>query len=143
MIYLLRCELVKAPDSRGYANAESKSSTKPLKEYININQEPDYDKAYNGLGKSYDKFSDLIFGFAPNGMVVVWLGFGPTQIELGKYTAERIKDDKVYADKLFSKISQTREDIKKDMFIDGASSKQWEDYRTLYKWSPRISSENI
>jgi hypothetical protein len=28
------------------------------------------------------------------------------------------------------------------MFIDGASSKQWEDYRTLYKWSPRISSEN-
>ena len=62
--------------------------------------------------------------------------------ELGKYTAERIKDDKVYADKLFSKISQTREDIKKDMFIDGASSKQWEDYRTLYKWSPRISSEN-
>ena len=52
-------------------------------------------------------------------MVVVWLGFGPTQIELGKYTAERIKDDKIYADKLFSKISQTREGIKKDMFIEG------------------------
>jgi hypothetical protein len=46
-------------------------------------------------------------------MVVVWLGFGPTQIELGKYTAERIKDDKIYADKLFSKISQTREILRK------------------------------
>lgn len=127
---------------RAYANAESKSSTKPLKEYIDTTQESDYDKTYNGLGKSYDKFSDLIFGFAPNGMVVVWLGFGPTQIELGKYTAERIKDDKIYADKLFSKISQTREGIKKDMFIEGASLKQWEDYRILYKWSPKISSGN-
>ena len=69
---------------------------------------------------------------------MVWWWYGwvlAPQIELGKYTAERIKDDKIYADKLFSKISQTREGIKKDMFIEGASSKQWEDYRILYKWS--------
>ncbi|WP_228429926.1 DUF2931 family protein [Chryseobacterium binzhouense] len=40
-------------------------------------------KASNGTN-SYDSFSTLVFGFAPKGMVVVWLNFGNTRIELGR-----------------------------------------------------------
>ena len=43
------------------------------------------------------------FGFAPKGMVVVWLGYGPTRIELARYQAELVKDEKLikeYEDRL-------------------------------------------
>lgn len=127
---------------RAYANDESKSSDEPLKEFINRKEVPDYYEKYNKLGMAYDKFNNLVFGFAPKGMVVVWLRFGYTQIELGKFQAEVIRDDKKYADKLFSNISQTREEIKQKMFIPDASPKEWEQYRNRYSWAPKVYSEN-
>ena len=127
---------------RAYATNESQSSDEPLKEFINRRDQPDYYEKYNKLGMAYDKFTDLIFGFAPKGMVVVWLRFGYTQIELGEFKAEVVKDDKKYADKLFSKISQTRDEIKKKMFIPDASPLMWDKYRTRYKWTPTVSSAN-
>ncbi|GAA5098655.1 hypothetical protein GCM10023210_35060 [Chryseobacterium ginsengisoli] len=118
---------------RAYADEED-NDCGILKEFVYTDQE-NYCGAYKKLG-------DLVFGFAPKGMVVVWLRFGYVQIELGKFQAEVVKDDKKYAEKLFSKISQTREDIKKDLFIANASPLVWEKYRTRYQWAPTIHSEN-
>ncbi|WET51453.1 DUF2931 family protein [Chryseobacterium indologenes] len=47
--------------------------------------------ASNGVN-AYDSFSTLVFGFAPKGMVVVWLNFGNTRIELGRYQAQPVTD---------------------------------------------------
>ncbi|WP_306622396.1 DUF2931 family protein [Chryseobacterium ginsenosidimutans] len=127
---------------RVYANDESKSSDESLKEFINRKDEPDYNEKYNKFGVSYNKFSNLVFGFAPKGMVVVWLRYGYTQIELGEFKAEVVKDDKKYADQLFSKISQTRAEIKHNMFIANASPLEWDKYRTRYKWVPGFQLEN-
>ncbi|GAA4152185.1 hypothetical protein GCM10022217_06760 [Chryseobacterium ginsenosidimutans] len=118
---------------RAYADEED-SDCGVLKEFVYTDKE-NYCGAYKKLG-------DLVFGFAPKGMVVVWLRFGYVQIELGKFQAEVVKDDKKYAEKLFSKISQTREDIKNDMFIANVSPNLWEQYRTRYQWTPNIHSDN-
>ncbi|WP_312901951.1 DUF2931 family protein [Chryseobacterium taichungense] len=127
---------------RAYSNNESDSSDEPLKEFINIKDEPDYYEKYNKAGMSYYKFGTLVFGFAPKGMVVVWLRFGYVSVQLGEFQAEVVKDDKKYADKLFSKISQTREEIKQRMFIPDASPEQWKNYQKRYLWAPFIISEN-
>ncbi|SEM48558.1 Protein of unknown function [Chryseobacterium taichungense] len=127
---------------RAYSNNESDSSDEPLKEFINIKDEPDYYEKYNKAGMSYYKFGTLVFGFAPKGMVVVWLKFGYVSVQLGEFQAEVVKDDKKYADKLFSKISQTREEIKQRMFIPDASPEQWKNYQKRYFWAPFIISEN-
>lgn len=131
-------ELVK----RAYAAHESLSSKAPMKEYIDISEEPDYRKKYNEYQMSYSPMTDLVFGFAPKGMVVVWVRYAATQIEVGRYQAEVIKDDKKYADKFFKSITQTREDIKNDLFDPNASPEQWDNYRTRYPYAFKVSSEN-
>ncbi|SMP35807.1 DUF2931 family protein [Chryseobacterium profundimaris] len=133
---------VKELVDRAYANSESDSSDEPMKEFISIKQEPDYSEKYNKAGMAYYKFGTLVFGFAPKGMVVVWFKFGYVSVQLGEFQAEVVKDDKKYADKLFSKISQTREEIKKNMFIPDASPKEWKNYQKRYFWSPSVISEN-
>jgi len=66
---------------RAYANSES-DSDKPLKEYINRLEEPNYENIYNQTSVSYERMSDLVLGFAPKGMVVVWVGYSGVQIEV-------------------------------------------------------------
>ncbi|MFY7814451.1 MAG: DUF2931 family protein [Chryseobacterium taeanense] len=127
---------------RAYANNESDSSEEPLKEFISIKDEPDYYEKYNKFGMSYYKFGTLVFGFAPKGMVVVWFRYGYVSVQLGEFQAEVVKDDTKYADKLFSKISQTREEIKQRMFMPDASPEEWKNYQKRYSWAPYISSEN-
>lgn len=48
--------------------------------------------------------SPLVFGFSPKGMVVIWFRYGYVSVQLGEFQAEVIKDDKKYADKMFSKF---------------------------------------
>ncbi|MBQ0151737.1 MAG: DUF2931 family protein, partial [Chryseobacterium sp.] len=98
--------------------------------------------ASKGNKNSYDSFSDLVFGFAPKGMVVVWLRFGNTQIELGRYQAQTIKDDKELENKLFSKLSVSRVEMKKSRGISTTTSELWDNYRIRYNWRPVVSSEN-
>lgn len=118
---------------RAYADEED-TDCGVLKEFVYTDKEK-----YCG---AYKKLGDLVLGFAPKGMVVVWLRFGYVQKELGRFQAEVVKDDKKYADQLFSKISQTREGIKKDMFISNASPELWDNYRTRYDWAPVVHSDN-
>ncbi|WP_223878238.1 DUF2931 family protein [Chryseobacterium vrystaatense] len=102
----------------------------------------------SGGGKAYDSFSTLVFGFTPKGMVVVWLNFGNTRIELGRYQAKQVTDPaeitkakekymRVY------RISPERyKESQQEYFIPDASPKQWDDYRQRYHWRPVVSSVN-
>lgn len=103
------------------------------KEFVYADQ--DYCDGYYGLG-------DLVFGFAPKGMVVVWLRFGYIQKEIGRYQAEVVTDDKEYEKKLFSRLSITREKMRENRFLPEASPELWDNYRIRYSWAPLITSKN-
>lgn len=97
--------------------------------------------------QSYDSFSDLVFGFAPQGMLVVWLRYGITQIEVGRYQATEITNP--------AEIEKNRQqviafyrcaesafyEIEKENYNPNLSSKPWENYRTRYSWRPVVTSE--
>ncbi|WP_291115561.1 DUF2931 family protein [Empedobacter sp. UBA7248] len=125
-------ERVKELARRAYANSDDESCYKG-KEYVDVLEE-------EAKCNNYRKMSDLVFGFAPKGVVVVWLRFGIQQIEIGQFQAEVIKDDKEYEEKLFSTISQTREDIYNKRFLADASPDLWLSYRQKYTWEPIATS---
>ena len=83
-------EKMKEMVRRAYAMNYVSVPPSSLQEYIVTNKNLSFD-SYNN---PYDGFSDLVFGFAPKGMVVVWLWYGITAVEVGRYQAQIIKDDK-------------------------------------------------
>jgi len=99
-------------------------------------------------GKSYDSFSKLVFGFAPKGMVVVWLNFGITRIELGRYQAQTLTDIAVIEKTKKKYLSTYRlsteryDQAAKEYFLEDASPEKWDHYRSRYNWRPVLSSEN-
>lgn len=125
-------EQIKEMVRRAYLNDENDGCDE-LQEFVYTDQE--YCDGYYDLG-------DLVFGFAPKGMVVVWLRFGYIQKEIGRFQAEVIKDDTKYADKLFAKLSVTRQEMKERRLIPDASPQLWDNYRKRYSWAPFIHSEN-
>ncbi|SHG84197.1 Protein of unknown function [Chryseobacterium vrystaatense] len=104
-------------------------------------------RSSNGVN-SYNSFSTLVFGFAPKGMVVVWLNFGNTRIELGRYQAQPVTNPEEIAkakEKYLAmyRISPERyKEAIQELYIPGASPKQWDDYRQRYHWRPVVSSVN-
>lgn len=130
---------------RAYATHES-DSDKPLKEYINRKEEPNYETVYNKLSTVYDRMTDLVFGFAPNGMVVVWVGYSGVQIEVGRYEAEVIKDKteiSQYEKKYLTTYRLAKEYFDKaatKYLLPNASPLQWDNYRIKYSWKPEITS---
>ncbi|WP_228452214.1 DUF2931 family protein [Chryseobacterium sp. c4a] len=129
-------EKVKDYMQRAYAVSEGESS-EPLEEYKRPGKQ-----IQSGGGNPYNSFTDLIFGFAPKGMVVVWLQFSSVRIELGRYQAEVIKDDKALEKKLFASWTMNREQVKARDFNPDASPVQWDNYRIRYNWKPKITSSN-
>ncbi len=123
---------------RAYAQTGSTTDDKePLQEFKKLGRYEKFSSATN----PYNSFSDLVFGFAPKGMVVVWLNFGKVRIELDRFQAEVIKDDQELEEKFFSKLSVTREEMRKIRFLD-ISPQLWENYRTKYMYKPVIMSTN-
>ncbi|MBP1222881.1 DUF2931 family protein [Flavobacterium sp. 1355] len=128
-------DTIKDWTKRFYPNIEIKENHDELQEYI-------YDRKPLQR-RVYDEFSDLIFGFAPKGMVVVWLSFSGTQKEVGRYQAEVVKDDQALAAKLFSRtITVPREQIRIENAVPDANPEKWDNYRIKYFWKPEITSEN-
>jgi len=117
---------------RFYCNNEDLEYNEEVKEYV-------YERKFDQ--RAYTEFRDLIFGFAPKGIVVVWLRYGATQKELGRYQAEVVKDDAALADKLFSsKITVSRQQIRNTRMIPDANPAKWDKYRKKYVWRPIITS---
>ena len=128
-------DTIKDWTKRFYSNVEVEENNEELREYI-------YDRKPSQK-RVYDEFNDLIFGFAPKGMVVVWLNFGGTQKELGRYQAELVKDDEALAAIMFSRtITVPREKIRTKNAVPDASPEKWDNYRIKYFWKPVITSEN-
>ncbi|KUJ60688.1 hypothetical protein AR687_16800 [Flavobacteriaceae bacterium CRH] len=128
-------DTIKDWTKRFYPSSEVEKNHNELQEYI-------YDTK-PAQKQTYIEFRDLIFGFAPKGMVVVWLRYGGTQKELGRYQSEVVKDDKTLADKLFSStITVSREQIRNTRLIQDASPVKWNNFRTKYDWRPAITSDN-
>ncbi len=109
---------------RAYANSDDESCYKG-KEYVDVLEE-------EAKCNNYRKMSDLVFGFAPKGVVVVWLRFGIQQIEIGQYQAEVVINDKEYEEKLFKTWSMNRKEVKASQFIADASPDLWLSYRQKY-----------
>ena len=127
-------ELVKRAYATGYADVYKK----PLQEYIVSDKDINFD-SYNN---PYDSLSDLIFGFAPKGMVVVWVNFGNVQIEVGRYQAKVIREDEKLKKWFDDKFAVSKEELKKDSFLPDASPEQWDNYRNRYLWKPVFSPDN-
>lgn len=123
---------------RAYAQSEASLYTKELQEYKNLGRNESYGSAEN----PYNSFSTLVFGFAPKGMVVVWLRFRVVQIELGRFQGEVIKDDKELEKKLFANWSMNRQEVRKRDFTPDALPLTWDHYRTRHSWKPLITSDN-
>jgi len=131
-------ERVKELVGRAYADSDSESSTKPLQPFIETVAQPGYQAEYNRFGPSYRPLSQVVFGFAPEGMVVVWFCFGFTSIQIGEFRAERIQDDAEHARQFFAGISVTRDEMRARHFNPGASARTWQNYQMRYRWVPRI-----
>ena len=140
-------ETIKDYMERAYANDEAllEFHKEPLQKYKRLGR---YEEFAHPI-RPYNSFSELVFGFAPKGMVVVWLRFGAgVQIELGRYQAKIITNEKdilrIKENYLKTyRISQKRyEEEKKELAIPNASPKEWEDYRTKYIYAPIFSSQN-
>ncbi|MBQ0152230.1 MAG: DUF2931 family protein [Chryseobacterium sp.] len=134
-------EKIKDYMERAYSRKDDKENE--TKEYKRLG------RGYkSGGGKAYDSFSTLVFGFAPKGMVVVWLNFGNTRIELDRYQSKVITDQTEIAkakEKYLQmyRISPERyEEARKELSLPNASPLEWDNYRMRYNWRPVVSSEN-
>lgn len=132
---------------RAYATGEP-DSDQLLKEYINREEEPNYETVYNNLSTVYDRMTDLVFGFAPKGMVVVWVGYSGVQIEVGRYKAEVVKDKAEimkYEKKYLTTYRLTKEyfdEAAKKYLLPNTNPLKWDNYRIKYSWKPEITSAN-
>lgn len=140
-------EKIKDYMERAYANGEAlpEFHKEPLQKYKRSGRYEEF--AYPI--RPYNSFSDLVFGFAPKGMVVVWLRFGAgVQIELERYQAEVITNKQEITgikEKYLKtyRISQERfEEAKKELAIPDASPQEWDNYRERYNYAAVFTSEN-
>jgi hypothetical protein len=140
-------EHMKEMTNRCYAGSDMDSET-PVKEYI-YKKEWRKIQANNDVDTSYDEFGTLVFGFAPQGMVVVWMRYGGANcIELGRYQAKEITDKAKIEECKQKYISTYRlggnryEEQIEEMKIPDASSKLWDNYRIKYNWNYEVTSDN-
>jgi len=126
--------------SRAYAISYVGSHKEPLKPYIVTDER----MVFSAYENPYSSMTHLVFGFAPKGMVVVWIGYdGGARIEIGRFQAEEVEDDEKYAQIFFNeKSSQTRKEIIEKENVPNASPEEWENYRNKYEWRPVFSSDN-
>jgi len=127
-------DTIKDWTKRFYPSSEVEENHDELQEYI-------YDRKPSQR-RTYIEFRDLVFGFAPKGMVVVWIRYGGTQKELGRYQAQRVEDDQALEAKLFASWSMKRQEVRKISLLPDASPEKWDNYRIKYFWKPTITSNN-
>ncbi|MEP6804395.1 MAG: DUF2931 family protein [Flavobacterium sp.] len=100
------------------------------------------DTTYRYNDSRREKFSGLTFGFAPQGMVVIWKEYMFFRIELGRYQAEVIQDDKKLEEQLFRNWSMNRKEVAERDFLPNASCAKWDMYRKRYTFRVKMENEN-
>ena len=144
-------DYMKEMTQRAYFNYVHNTFQTESPEYINLKEKRSYFNEVNLTVRVCNEFDYLIFGFAPKGMVVVWLGYGPIRIELARYQATLVKDEKLikeYEDRLVAMSYLSREklyEIQKEIYGEEtakATPERWDNYRKKYKLKVVVSSEN-
>ena len=136
-------EFIKKMTNRCYPTTDN--GEEPAKEFISLD---DYNSDFERYRYTYQPFSNLVFGFAPKGMVVVWMTYSFVSFEVGRFQAKEITDaqeimkvKKIYMDKY--RIHPERyEEAKKELHMEDASPDLWDNYRIKYNWKHKIISEN-
>jgi hypothetical protein len=121
-----------------------------------------YQEKFGTLGMHKETYDEIITGFAPGGVVVVWLGGSSKQVEVGRYQGKKIVIPKEEITKLdsdrsfiFDKtlwketLDEVRQnlnddednnpdhkDIKKKLDNNPIPFGLWDSYRTKYYWKP-------
>ncbi|GAA3775791.1 DUF2931 family protein [Flavobacterium ginsengiterrae] len=132
---------------RNYAFKEIKEKT--VKEYVYTGDSDltfiqDTDAPY----RSYDAFTSLIFGFAPKGMVVVWVNYGLTVIEVGRYQAQVITNQQELQQAKEIHLRTWRftpeyfDELAEKKYNPDTSCALWDMYRIRYQWKPVFVSKN-
>ena len=125
--------------SRAYAISYVRSHKEPLKPYIVTDER----MVFSAYENPYSSMTRLVFGFAPKGMVVVWIGYGGgARIEIGKFQAEEVEDEEKYEEERFEYWNMSREKMRNKRYLSNASPEEWENYRNKYEWRPVFSSDN-
>ncbi len=136
-------EYMKEMTNRCYPISDRSES--PIKEFISLQ---DYNNNFDEYRNTYSPFSTLVFGFAPKGMVVVWICYANISIEIGRFTAHELKDEKKIKEceaKLLTTYRiepETHKELIESMSIPNASPQLWDNYRTKYDWSFKVTSTN-
>lgn len=135
---------IKEMTNRCYA-WNDKYSEVPLKEFIYRDV---LNRDFQTLSHFYAPFDGLNFGFAPQGMVVVWMGYGGISIELGRFQAKEITDKdllkklkKHYTETYRLEEGRYEEEVT-EMYIPDASPALWDNYRIRYNWNYKVTSDN-
>lgn len=104
-------------------------------QYIrNLNDDNDLD---------YQRFTDLIFGFGPQGMVVLWAGYGPLRIELARYQAQEITGSTAEYEQRMRRVwASTRSEMREEHLIPDLTNEKWEKYRRRYNIKLDYISDN-
>ena len=125
--------------SRAYAISYVRSHKEPLKPYIVTDER----MVFSAYENPYSSMTHLVFGFAPKGMVVVWIGYsGGARIEIGRFQAEEVEDEEKYEEERFEYWNMSREKMRNKRYLPNASPEEWENYRNKYEWHPVFSSDN-
>lgn len=136
-------EFIKKMTNRCYPTSDNGEDS--VKEFISLDQ---YNDDFERYRYTYQPFSTLVFGFAPKGMIVVWMRYAFISYEIGRFKAMEITDleeikkvKKIYMEKY--RIHPERyEEAKKSMYLPDVSPDLWDNYRLKYKWSHKVNSEN-
>ena len=97
---------------------------------------------------NYESFSTLTFGFAPQGMIVVWLQYSQVSIELGRFQAKEITDKQKIKEarnmmfEVFRMDMKTHKEMIEMAHLDNPSCQLWDNYRLRYNWSYKVTSAN-
>ena len=125
--------------SRAYAISYVRSHKEPLKPYIVTDER----MVFSAYENPYSSMTHLVFGFAPKGMVVVWIGYdGGARIEIGRFQAEEVEDEEKYEEERFEYWNMSREKMRNKRYLPNASPEEWENYRNKSEWRPIFSSDN-
>lgn len=125
---------------------------KKIKEIFD-NIKPQYRGASMKLHNSI--FSQIIAGFAPGGVVVVWVSAGGTQYEIGRYQGQKVKipqedidrldnSEKIWFDKAYRKELLERPAVVTPEWREKNQGKPipyglWDRYRQTYCYKPIIT----
>ena len=138
-------EYMQEMTNRCYANDDQYNRNGYLKEFV---EKKDAKGDTDDIGYPYECFSTLTFGFAPQGMIVVWLQYSQVSIELGRFQAKEITDKQkikeaknMYTEK-YRIDSKRYEEARKEMHIPNANCQLWDNYRLRYHWSYKVTSAN-